>query len=133
VLNGPGSSERNRGSPLAVAVAFVVDFGTVGTLTESQAPCGSFPQASAPAKIARTPIFSPVLLHPRDSSLPPLLGPIRQVRLHARRQISPLIWLRILLAHEENPEKGWKPPKGGGEGGHATENGMEELTPNILT
>jgi hypothetical protein len=114
---------------LAVAAAFVVDFDTVGTLTESQWPCGSFLQASAPAKIARTPIFSPVLLHGRDSTLPRRPGPIRHVPLYAR-QISPLIWLRILLAYEENPEKGWKPLKGRRD---ATENGMEELTYNILT
>lgn len=114
---------------LATAAAFVVDFDTLGTVTEGQRTSGSLLQASAPAKIARTPIFSPVLLHRRDSTLPRRPGPIRHLPLYTR-QISPLIRLRILLAYEENPEEGWKPLEGQRD---ATENGMEELTSNILT
>lgn len=89
-----------------------VGFDTIGTLTESQGPCGSFLQVLAPVKIARIPVFPvfpplllPLLLHARDSSLPRLPG--RAILpLPDAQHFSPLIWLRILLAYEENPEKG---------------------------
>jgi hypothetical protein len=91
-----------------------------------------WPLSSSPAsaKIARTLIFSLVLLHPRDSTLSRLLSPSRQIPLQPRRLVSPVYELKILLAFEREPKMGLETSTSGR--GVGTEDGIQEFTSKSL-